>query len=229
MVDAVIKECDELQLQGAVPKMFETLSNAMKENGTNVDIMWRFARACYESAEEKQDKAWKEDHFKKGLEVANKAVDLEPKSGKAHKWAGILLSKMGDFVSTKEKIGNAFIIKEHWQTALQSDDNDATLHHCLGAWCWNVANVGWIEKKAASVLFATPPDSSYEEAEPYYLKASEIDPTFVDNAFALGELYEAMKRKEDAKAWYSKCAALSAKNEKEKRVVKDAAAKAAAL
>lgn len=47
-------------------------------------------------------------------------------------------------------------------------------------------------------LAPTPPQATYEEAEANYLKAMELNPTFVDSSFALGELYQAMKRVEEA-------------------------------
>ena len=167
--------------------------------------------------------------FSQGVEQAKKALELDASNGKAHKWMGICLSKMGDFIPTKEKIGNAFTIKDHWTKALETDPTDATVNHCLGAWCWNVTNVGWIERKAAAMLFATPPESTYEEAEKYYLKAAELDPTFVDNAFALGELYVAMKRKEDAKKWFTTCSEMNATSEKERRMQRDAKTQAGKL
>ena len=30
-------------------------------------------------------------------------------------------------------------------------------------WCYGIANIGWMERKLASTLFATPPESSFEE------------------------------------------------------------------
>lgn len=47
----------------------------------------------------------------------------------------------------------------------------------------------------------SPPESTFEEAEKNYLKAVELNPSFMDSAYALGEVYEAMKRKADAKSW----------------------------
>lgn len=229
MADELITQADELQLQGKVSDMYTLLSKALSDHSENVNIMWRYSRSCYEYAEEKEDKAWKEEYFKKGLEEAKKAVELCPADGKAQKWTGILLSKVGDFISTKEKIGNAFIIKEHFQKAADADPADATVQHCLGAWCWNIAGIGWMERKAASLLFGTPPESTYEEAEGFYLKASEIDANFLDNAFALGELYAAMKRWEDAKKWYTTCANMKTKNDKEQRLAAEAKTRAGKL
>jgi hypothetical protein len=41
---------------------------------------------------------------------------------------------------------------------------DQTLNHLLGRWCYAVASVSWMERKLASAIFATPPESSYDEA-----------------------------------------------------------------
>lgn len=79
-----------------------------------------------------------------------------PPNGLGHKWVGILLGRTGDFIPTKEKIANAFTIKDCFVKALEQNPSDPTLYHCLGQWCYTVASVSWLEKKAASLLFATP-------------------------------------------------------------------------
>ena len=61
----------------------------------------------------------------------------------------------------KEKIANSFLIKEHALKALEYKADDASVMHMLGKWCYNVANIGWLERTAASALFASPPTSTY--------------------------------------------------------------------
>eukprot|EP00667_Euglena_gracilis_P020518 EG_transcript_22242 len=228
-MDAFFAEVDQLQEEGKVQQLYDQLDSAMKQQRDNSDVVWRYARACYLQAEEKEDTEWKKSYFEKGLAEARRCVEIDPKNGLGHKWVGILLGRTGDFIPTKEKIANAFTIKDCFVKALEQNPSDPTLYHCLGQWCYTVASVSWLEKKAASLLFATPPESTFEEAEKNYLKAVELNPSFMDSAYALGEVYEAMKRKADAKSWYTKCLSIPAPSNKELRLQAEAKKKAAAL
>eukprot|EP00669_Euglena_mutabilis_P000833 TRINITY_DN1107_c0_g1_i1.p1 TRINITY_DN1107_c0_g1~~TRINITY_DN1107_c0_g1_i1.p1 ORF type:complete len:229 (+),score=23.89 TRINITY_DN1107_c0_g1_i1:18-704(+) len=228
-MDAIVTEADRLQEAGKVHELYDLLKGARGSHASSPEFVWRYARACYLLGEEKDDKQWKKDHFEEGLAEARRCVELDPKNGLGHKWVGILLGRMGDFVPIKEKISNAFLIKESFQRALDNYPKDPTAWHCMGQWCSTVASVGWLERQAASLLFATPPQATYEEAEANYLKAMELNPTFVDSSFALGELYQAMKRVEEAKVWYQKCATMPSNYNREQRLQTEASKRAASL
>lgn len=49
------------------------------------------------------------------------------------------------------------------QKAIECDSGDSTSMHLLGQWCYSVVSVPWYQRKVATVLFATPPQSTYEE------------------------------------------------------------------
>src|SRR5688572_18383178 len=66
----------------------------------------------------------------------------------------ICCSRIGDFITTKEKIGNAFKIKEHALKAVELNPKDATSFVVLGTWCFNVASVGWLERKVIFFLLS---------------------------------------------------------------------------
>lgn len=55
---------------------------------------------------------------------------------------------------------------------------DATSFYLLGEWHFSVAMTSWMEKKIASVIFATLPDADLEEALNMFRKAEEIEPGF---------------------------------------------------
>lgn len=57
------------------------------------------------------------------------------------------------------------------QKALHFNPTDGYAHYVLGRWCYQVASVGWLQRKAAAALFASPPESSYEQALEHFMKA----------------------------------------------------------
>ena len=58
--------------------------------------------------------------------------------------------------------------------ALKPDEPE--LHHYLGRWFFEVAGVSWLERKAASALFAKPPEATYNEAMDAFMKAEDLTP-----------------------------------------------------
>eukprot|EP00995_Heteronema_vittatum_P002106 NODE_1301_length_1006_cov_232.474399_g904_i0.p1 GENE.NODE_1301_length_1006_cov_232.474399_g904_i0~~NODE_1301_length_1006_cov_232.474399_g904_i0.p1 ORF type:complete len:201 (+),score=55.62 NODE_1301_length_1006_cov_232.474399_g904_i0:69-671(+) len=192
------RRADEFVENGQVTEAFAMFEKEYEGHADDVEATWRYARVLYQMGEEIDDAKTKEAHFRKGLEMAQKAEQQDPKCPYAHKWLGICLSKMADFLPTKEKIGNAFVIRDHWTKCLELCPDDASTTYAMGKWCHTVSNIGFVERNAAKLLFAKPPTSNYEEAEKYYLKAYDLDPQ-CDAPLALGDLYVDMKRPADAK------------------------------
>lgn len=123
------------------------------------------------------DKEEKKKLIERGLGIAKAAIDAQPDNALCHKWYGILLGTMGDFLATKEKIANAYVVRDHFKRATELLPNDGTCQHCMGKWCWSILQIGWLERQAASLLFGTPPTSSYDECAGYLLAAAKLDPT----------------------------------------------------
>lgn len=69
---------------------------------------------------------------------AAQALELDERSAEVHKWYGILVGAKGEFLSTKERIHNGKLFKIHIDRALQIKPHDATLHHLLGRFCYEV-------------------------------------------------------------------------------------------
>lgn len=57
------------------------------------------------------------------------------------------------------------------QKAIEYNPKDGYAHYVLGRWCFQVASVGWIQRKAAAALFASPPESTYEQALEHFFTA----------------------------------------------------------
>ena len=55
------------------------------------------------------------------------------------------------------------------QRAIECDAKDATSMHLLGQWCYSVVSIPWYQRQVATVLFATPPHSTYEEVYKYII------------------------------------------------------------
>jgi len=225
----IVEQAEQLHAEKKFLEIFDLLSKAHQADPNNVEIGWRFCRAHYDAAEAVESKEAKKDYITKGFALVRKYLETNPEDPLINKWVAILTSGVGEFVSQKEKIGNAYVIKEHALKALEKRPDDASLNHILGRWCYSIANISWLERTAASALFATPPTSSFEEALGFLQKADALLPNFLRNAIAIGDTYVGLKQKDKAREWYQKAAEMPYKGEKETQMHNEAAEKAKSI
>jgi hypothetical protein len=192
------------------------LEAAFQRGERHPEVLWRLGRACYDVAEESTDPAVRKKNFERGLGLANESVTINPKSFAAHKWTGILLGSYGDFIPTKKKIANAYVIRDHFVAATELNPNDSTSHYCLAKWCWSMIQISWLERQAANVLFGAPPKCVLDEAKASLLKSQAIDDTVYTDSL-LGDVFAEEKKWSEAAKWYAKAAACPAVSESQKR------------
>ena len=73
--------------------------------------------------------------------------------------------------------------------ALSMDSKDNSLLHMRGRYAFSVAGLSWLERKAASVLYATPPTATYDEALADFLAAYEVQADWLENVFYIAKCY----------------------------------------
>jgi tetratricopeptide (TPR) repeat protein len=206
------------------------------------ELLWRTARACHDVKKriiadkiapqdvlgpEGKPFADKASAVKflatRAHELATEAVRRAPSDFAVQKWAGIALAGIGDIVGTKAKIGNAFTVREHFARAVELNPRDATSKYLLGQWCYDVASVSWLERRAAAAIFNTPPTCSFEEALAQFLEAEKCDPGFyVANALMVAKSYSSLGLKDDARKWATITLEMKAGNEDDRTAQKEA-------
>ncbi|XP_064246930.1 regulator of microtubule dynamics protein 1 isoform X1 [Passer domesticus] len=221
-VEDVIEQADYLYGSGETEKLYRLL--VQHKNSDDAELLWRLARSSRDlaqlgstSAEEKKKLTYD------SLEYAKKALEKNESNFAAHKWYGICLSDVGDYEGIKTKIGNAIIIKEHFQRAIELNPKDATTIHLIGIWCYSFAEMPWYQRKIAATLFATPPTSTFQEALRYFHMAEEADPNFYSkNLLFLGKTYLKLNNKKMALLWLSKAKEYPAQTEEDKQQISSA-------
>jgi len=133
------------------------------------------------------------------IAVDAKTAGANADAADAHLWFAIVLEALGQGKELRDKIADAFVIKEHYLKSLQSKPQNAVVLHCLGSWCFTIASINWFERKLAQTLFLDPPTSTYEEALGYFLAAEEVSPNFYSlNLLFIAKCY--VRLKEEVKA-----------------------------
>ncbi|KAF7246265.1 Regulator of microtubule dynamics protein 1 [Varanus komodoensis] len=191
-VDELLDQADYLYGSGETEKLWQLLNQhknrrkaideirkqifiAFKSSlSKNAQVLWRLARASRDLAHLSHTSAEKKKQLTyEALEYAKAALEKDSSCFSVHKWYAICISDVGDYEGIKTKIANAFVIKEHFQKAIELNPKDATSLHLMGIWCYTFAEMPWYQSKIAAILFSTPPSSTYEEALRYFQKAED--------------------------------------------------------
>jgi len=219
---AEVAEADRLYAENKRKELHEYLLQFTTSD--NHELLWRSVRAHRDrSVMADVNEEEKKKLIFDGMEVAKRALEFGDNDYACHKWYGVMLSRTGDYLGTKIKINNAFVIKEHFQKAIELCPSDATSHYLIGMWCFNCANLAWYERKMATLVFGTPPSATYEEALTHFVKAEEMNPLFYsDNLNMIGLMNLKIGKKAEAKVAFSKLSNYDAKTDEDREKVKKA-------
>ena len=160
-------------------ELLKLLRDASRDtNAVDVDVEWRYARACLDASNALPEKDAKREGLTfEGLRAAERAAALAPENGLAQKWLGVMLGSVGDFQTTKEKIQNSYKVREALDAAYALRPDDATVALALGQWCLKVAGVSFVERGLARAIFGgSPPEATYAEALKFFRQAQELKP-----------------------------------------------------
>lgn len=137
------------------------------------EIQWRLARVTCDWAKFQKDKQQRQDFMLEAFSYAEKALGLNSDSPDCHRWYGALLHFTTEGIGIKNKIETAFKVREHFDKVLEKAPDDPISHHSIGYWCFVFAETPWYQKKLASALFTSLPETSYDEALEWFLKADK--------------------------------------------------------
>ncbi len=117
---------------------------------------------------------------------------------------------------------NSYEVKDHTLKAIELDPEDDGNYHVMGRWHYTLADLSWFERKIAGLIYATPPKASFEEAADYFKKAIALEPTDIRNHLWLGNSYVALDNNELAKQEYNTALEITAENDSDRKLQKEA-------
>uniref|UniRef100_A0A1I7YRC2 TPR_REGION domain-containing protein n=1 Tax=Steinernema glaseri TaxID=37863 RepID=A0A1I7YRC2_9BILA len=194
-------ELDKLLEEGEGQQAYELAKKLLKEDKDNAELLWRLARAChyYASSLGKKDVAKKKELLTEGRDAGAAAYKINDKSFNVLKWAAVLSGEMSDFVGTKERIQEGYKFKEYLDKAIAINPDDNSLLHMRGRFSYSVANLSWLERKAAAAFFAEPPTATIDEALRDFEESERLKPNqWMENLYYLAKCYLAKGNKESA-------------------------------
>ncbi|XP_033847155.1 regulator of microtubule dynamics protein 3 [Periophthalmus magnuspinnatus] len=157
---------------------YKLLQDNRAEYDDNREFVWRLARAHSDMYWCTGDPQSRRSLAQQGLEEAELAIQKNGLDKDCHKWFAMLADVTTDDGSMHNKLKSSRIMKEHLDRALALTNTDPVCFYLLAKWCYQVATLNWLEKKAAAALYQSPPSSSLQQALDNFLKAEELSPGF---------------------------------------------------
>ena len=199
------------------------LQDALKLDDKNPEIFWKISRGYFDFADRKpNDMEYKKPFLYQGRDMAQKALDLDDKSAGAHKWYAIHHGQIGEAEGTEQKIKNSYGMRDHTLLAIQYDPADDANYHVMGRWNYALADLSWFERQIASIIYATPPEASFEEALKFFKKANELDKTDIRNMLYIGYCYDKLDNEKAAETWFKMAIAAPATSDSDRSLQKEA-------
>ncbi|MFQ6615395.1 MAG: tetratricopeptide repeat protein [Fidelibacterota bacterium] len=221
-VDSYLDRADERHEQNDFPGSYELLKDAEELDPDNLEVLWRLARAHFDFSDNTDDEELIESHVRQGFEYAQRALGTDDASAKAHKWYGILIGRVGEIEGTEQKIKNSYKVAEHTLRAIELDPEDDGTYHVMGRWHFTLADLNWFERTIASLVYAAPPEASFEEARDYFQKAIDKEPGDIRHYVWLGKTLIQLDDEEGARGALNRGLAIRPQSESD-RLLQDEA------
>ena len=180
------------------------LKEAEKLEANNEEVLWKISRGYFDFADRKpKDFDHKKQYIYDGKKYAEKVLALNDKSAGGHKWYAIHHGQIGEAEGTEQKIKNSYGMRDHTMLAIKYDPTDAGNYHVMGRWHFALSDLSWIERQVASIIYATPPEASFEEALEFFKKANKLDPQDIRNMLYIGFCYAELDNEKAASDWFN--------------------------
>ncbi|KAI6237257.1 Regulator of microtubule dynamics protein 1 [Aphelenchoides besseyi] len=200
-----IKELDELHAKGEHQVCFDTLKAALDQEPENTRVLWRLARAMYNLTSTMEKNSTRKNLIHEAHKYATDAYALLPTDFDVVKWCAITSGLVCEISGNKDRIKMGYEFKKYLDEALAMNAADSTLLHMRARFSYAISNLTYWERKAASLLFATPPTATIDEALEDFLAAETLKPNqWIDNLLYIGLCYLNKKDYSNAQTYLQK-------------------------
>ena len=141
---------------------------------------------------------------------------MDSNNGYANFWYAAYIGKIGLLEGTKQKILNSYEVKKYGMKAIALEPDYEHCYHLMGRWHYELAELSWLERSIASLVYATPPKGSYKTALKLFKHAIRINSLEIRHHFWLAKTYDALGKYSLAKKEFRIVLSLKTKDKKDK-------------
>ncbi|GMT10529.1 hypothetical protein PFISCL1PPCAC_1826 [Pristionchus fissidentatus] len=205
-------------------KAYDDMKKMYSEGSSkDAEVLWRLAKACHCIAGDYDRKnPKKKELILEGRGYAQSAASINDTKFIIVKWAAILTGSATDHVGMKEKIEQGSVFKAYLDKALAMDAKEYSLLHMRGRYAFSVANLSWLERKAAAAFFATPPEATIDEALRDFLAANTVRGKWIENLVYIARCYITKKDSKNAVLYLNEALSVAPTDDSEKELLEEA-------
>jgi tetratricopeptide (TPR) repeat protein len=207
-VAELLKQGDAFDAQLDNKHALESYLQAEKLGATDPDTLTHIARQyallMNDTASEKEQRRLGEQ----ALEYSKRAVAASPGHAKSLLSVAICYGRLIRFQDTRTKVEYSRFVKEYADRALKLDPTDSYAWHVLGAWNYELGQMGAFSRAFVKVVYGGMPPASNEEAERLFRKAVALAPDRVSHHAELGRTLAVLGRKNEARLELNKALSL---------------------
>lgn len=149
---------------------------AVETDSSNYEALWKLARAHVDVGTS-LPKNEQLQYYIFGEKLARRCVTLHPDSAEGHFILAVALGRVALHQGGKRKIQIAKEVKAEAARALQCNPEHDGAMHVLGRWNYELADLNFIERAVAKVVFGgLPTGASYEQAAQHFEQATAHRP-----------------------------------------------------
>jgi tetratricopeptide (TPR) repeat protein len=164
----------------------------------NYEATWKLARALADKSTLTKDRNEQKQDCVEAEQLARAAVKLKPDDSKGHAYLAVAVGKLALYEGGKRKVELGNEVKREAQRAIQLNDKEDLAYHVLGVWNREMAELNWVLRKFAEMLYGKFPSSSLDTAVQDLERARELAPTVVPHRVELGVTLADMRRWQEA-------------------------------
>jgi tetratricopeptide (TPR) repeat protein len=150
------------------------------------EATWKLARALIDTSTLSKDQDQQKQCCIEAEGLARTAVKLNPDGSKGHAYLAVAVGKLALYEGGKRKVSLASEVKTEAERAIRRDDKEDLGYHVLGVWNREMAELNWMLRKFAELLYGKFPSASLDDAIHDLERASQLAPRIVPHRVELG-------------------------------------------
>jgi tetratricopeptide (TPR) repeat protein len=181
------------------PSAVAAYEDVLREQNANPDVLWRLARA-YVCMGEVAEAQRREELFRTAELYARRCIAADSTCSEGHSWLAGSLGYLAYYGGKGEQIRLSHEVLREANRAIELNGNNDAAYSIKGSLYRALANVGWVQKELAAILYGRVPTGSFDEAEAALKRAIELAPDVMRHHYELGVVYLDWGKKDEARA-----------------------------
>ena len=186
----------------------ESYLRAEKLGATDPDTLTHIARQYALLMNDTESDEEQRRLGERALDYSKRAVATNPKHAKSVLSVALCYGRLIRFQDTRTKVEYSRFVKEYADRALKLDPTDSYAWHVLGAWNYELAQMGPFSRAFVKVVYGGMPPASNEEAERLFRKAVALAPDRVSHHAELGRTLAVLGKASEARIELNKALSL---------------------